>query len=116
MQSHYPAQFVRDMGCTVDEWLKWLSAALPEQHWQSGQTEARIPIDASWGDPDAPCATGQPSEPGHLCLRWEVLPARQIALMRIPRLRVVFDFQGLSEATRTRFMRRLDLFLQRGGG
>ena len=34
MQSQYPAQFVRDMGCTEHEWLTWLQAALPDHPWQ----------------------------------------------------------------------------------
>jgi hypothetical protein len=44
-----------------------------------------------------------------------VLPDRQIALMRIPRLAVSFRFEGVDAAHRARFM-RTDLHTQRGGG
>jgi len=39
-----------------------------------------------------------------------------IALARIPRLLVSFRFAGVDETTRYLFMKRFDLFMQRGGG
>lgn len=101
MQTHYPAQFARDMGCTEQEWLTWLQAALPHFAWHTAQGQAQVPL---------------AQEQGMLHLRWKTLPARQIALMRIPRLHVEFQFEGLSDDARTRFMRRFDLLTQRGGG
>ena len=101
MQSHYPAQFVREMGCTEQEWLTWLQAALPDHPWHAAQGQAEVPLGI---------------EQGVLHLQWKTLPPRQIALMRIPRLHVAFRFEGLSDEARTRFMRRLDLLTQRGGG
>jgi len=99
MQSQYPAQFVRDMGCTEHEWLTWLQAALPDHPWQVARGQAQVPI-----------------EGGFLHLSWQVLPPRQIALMRIPRLQVAFRFEDLSDEDRLHFMRRFDLLTQRGGG
>jgi hypothetical protein len=101
MQSHYPEQFVRDMGCTEPEWLTWLQAALPDHPWHQAQGQARVQLDDAQGV---------------LHLQWQTLPPRQIALMRIPRLQVAFRFEGVSDEARTRFMRRFDLMTQRGGG
>jgi hypothetical protein len=36
--------------------------------------------------------------------------------MRIPCLLVSFEFEGLTDAQRYTFMRRFDLYMQRGGG
>jgi hypothetical protein len=53
---------------------------------------------------------------GTLHLKWRPLPARQIALMRLPRLGVSFVFEGVDETQRQAFMRYFDLYTQRGGG
>ena len=54
---------------------------------------------------------------GRLQLAWQVLPARQIALARLPRLGVQFAFDAaIAEPTRQDFMRRFDLYMMRGGG
>lgn len=53
---------------------------------------------------------------GTLQLHWTVLPPRRIALLRLPRLQVVYQFDGVPDAVRTRFMKTFDLHLQRGGG
>jgi hypothetical protein len=49
-------------------------------------------------------------------LQWQVQPPRVIALIRLPVLRMHFQFQGLSADERYTFMRRFDLYTQRGGG
>jgi len=99
MQAWYAASFEREMGCTEAELLRWLpGAAAPHDPQVSGQA-ALIGIAA-----------------GRLSLRWSELPPRQIALMRMPRLAVSFDFEGVDEASRQRFMRHFDLYTQRGGG
>jgi len=51
-----------------------------------------------------------------LHLRWQVMPPRVIALMRMPVLRVNFEFEGLDADQRYVFMKRFDLYMQRGGG
>jgi hypothetical protein len=53
---------------------------------------------------------------GALGLKWQVGAPRVIALVRMPRLLVSFRFAGLDEGQRYAFMRRFDLYMQRGGG
>ncbi len=53
---------------------------------------------------------------GRMRVQWQDGAPRQIALMRIPRLLVSFQFEGLTDAQRYTFMRRFDLYMQRGGG
>jgi hypothetical protein len=53
---------------------------------------------------------------GRLRIEWRVQASRAIALMRIPRLWVRFEFVELTQEERYRFMRRFDLYMQRGGG
>ena len=99
MQAFYAASFDREMGCTEKEWLGWLPDAMgshPHQRVAQALT-ARI-------------------ESGQLILSWRVGEPRAIALARIPRLLVSFRFTGLDDAQRYRFMKRFDLYMQRGGG
>ena len=104
MQSHYPQRFQRDMGCTEAEWLGWLPAALGEHRWQCEGAQVQV-----WFSADD-------ADQGRLTIRWRAELPRTIALMAIPRLSVDFEFEGLDEAQRYRFMRRFDLYMQRGGG
>jgi hypothetical protein len=99
MQSSYAESFQRDMGCTEAEWLGWLPAAVGDRTWTLGTGQARVEVDL-----------------GQLQLRWQAMPPRVIALMRMPILRVDFAFTGLDEAQRYAFMKRFDLYMQRGGG
>ena len=88
------------MACTPQEWLTWLPAAIGEHPWQLAMDEANITLSSS----------------ARLTLRWEVLTPKRIALLRMPRLKVCFDFSGTDAAQRYRFMKRFDLYMQRGGG
>ncbi len=100
MQSHYEPSFQREMGCTEPEWRMWLPAALGDCPASVGPDSAEVCIDA-----------------GRLTLNWQVLPPLQIALLRMPRLAVRFRFDDrVDEARRYTFMRRFDLYMQRGGG
>ena len=99
MQTAYAEHFERDMGCTEAEWLGWLPAALGDCAWQRQGASVQVTI-----------------PPGHLVIRWEPMPPRVIALMRMPRLKVVFAFAGLDASQRYAFMKRFDLYMQRGGG
>ncbi len=99
VQSSYAEAFTRDMGCTEAEWLGWLPAAIGSNGWTREGSSARVDI-----------------PPGRLDLQWEVRPPRVIALMRMPVLRVSFRFDGLDAQARYAFMRRFDLYMQRGGG
>ena len=99
MQSFYPERFERDMGTTEGEWLTALPRALGDHAFELGTGQARVHL----GD-------------GHLQLQWRILPPRVIALLRLQRLAVSFEFEGVEEDVRQRFMKRFDLTMQRGGG
>ena len=99
MQSTYAERFEREMGCTQAEWLMWLPAAIGAHPWQRDGDSATIAI-----------------APGTLRLDWRVGEPRVIALIRLPRLHVKFSFEGLAAEQRFAFMRRFDLYMQRGGG
>jgi hypothetical protein len=93
-------RFEREYGCTEAEWLAWMP-------------------DATQGHPcsaPAPGALCVRLGAGALNLRWQVLAPRVIALVRLPRLRVHFEFTGVPPAERRAFMRLFDLHLLRGGG
>ena len=99
MQSSYAERFERDMGCTEAEWLGWLPAAVGACVWRREGSQADIEV-----------------PPGRLSVSWAPQPPRVIALMRMPVLRVHFTFAGLDAGQRYAFMRRFDLYMQRGGG
>ena len=87
------------MGCTEAEWLGWLPAAIGDRTWQRDGAHARVAL-----------------EPGSLQISWQPAPPRVLGQARIPRLLVCFSFDGLDEAQRYVFMKRFDLYMQRGGG
>ena len=99
VQSHYPERFERDMGYTEAEWLRSLPRAVAPHTLRLTPGQAHVAL-----------------EGGALHLQWTVLPPRQIALIRLPRLAVRFGFEGLDPGARQAFMRRFDLCMQRGGG
>ena len=99
MQAHYAERFERDMGCTEAEWLGWLPAALGDNAWQRDDASVQVVID-----------------PGALQLHWHAAPPRVLGQVRIPRLLVRFAFAGLGAGERYLFMKRFDLYMQRGGG
>lgn len=99
MQSSYDERFEREMGCTEAEWLRWLPDAVGENHWKLQTQSAGVRI----GD-------------GALGLKWQVGEPRVLGLAHIPRLHVQFRFAGVDEAARYTFMKRFDLYMQRGGG
>ena len=99
MQSSYPARFERDMGCTEQEWLGWLPAAMGDVLWQR----------------EVACVTAVLST-GRLIISWQIAEPRAIALVRIPRMLVRFVFVDVPDDERHRFMKRFDLYMQRGGG
>lgn len=99
MQSSYAEAFERDMGCTEAEWLGWLPRITGGRPWQREGARAHVTIAA-----------------GSLTLHWQVLPPRVIALIRLPVLRMHFQFEGVDADERHLFMRHFDLCTQRGGG
>lgn len=99
MQSFYPPRFEREMSCTEAEWLRWLPEAMGPNWRRRQQGAAAVRVDA-----------------GVLGLRWRVLAPRAIALISLPRLFVRFRFAGVDSVRRHAFMKRFDLYMQRGGG
>ncbi len=87
------------MGCTEVEWLGWLPAALGAHTWQQ----------------DGPCVQAGIGR-GSLRIDWQPAPPRLLGSARIPRLLVRFAFGGLNDSQRHAFMKRFDLYMQRGGG
>jgi len=87
------------MATTEAEWGLRLPLAIGEAPWQ--QDGARVQV-----------RLGE----GHLTITWHPLPVRQIALLRMARLGVRFEFEGVDADARLRFMQRFDLTMQRGGG
>lgn len=99
MQAFYPPTFEREVGCTEAEWLMWLPAAIGVRPSQRSGRALHVSIDD-----------------GTLVILWHELPPRQIALVRLPRLAVSFRFDGVADEVRHAFMKRFDLYMQRGGG
>jgi hypothetical protein len=99
MQSHYAAQFDREMGCTETEWLGWLPEAMGNVPWQQKPNSAHAQLGT-----------------GSLDISWQTGEPRRIALISMPRLLVKFRFEGLDDEQRYVFMKRFDLYMQRGGG
>ena len=99
MQSAYEESFAREMGCTEAEWLMWLPAAIGSAQWQREGSGVIVPIGR-----------------GQLSLDWCTGAPRVVASVRLPRLLVSFRFEGVDAPQRFAFMKRFDLYMQRGGG
>jgi hypothetical protein len=105
MQAHYAVTFERDMGgFTVETFQGYLPGAF-------------APAPLTWGTLDG--TSGQASvalASGQAHVTWHALPPRTIALMKMHRVHVGFDFTGVQEDERQRVMKRFDLVMLRGGG
>ena len=100
MQADYPADFQREQGFTERDWLRCLPGAVRDCTIDLSEPgQARVQIGS-----------------GQLLLRWQVMAPRQIAMMRMPRLVVHYQFDGVGDDDRARFMRYFDLYTMRGGG
>ena len=42
MQSYYPEQFERELGCTERDWLRWLPSAIGAHPYQLGEGQASV--------------------------------------------------------------------------
>jgi len=98
---HYTAAFDREQGFTAAEWCALLPRAVAPHAFQLSPA-------------DGTATVALPG--GQLRVRWQALPPRAIALMRMPRLAVQYRFDGVADDERVRFMQRFDLVTQRGGG
>lgn len=97
-----PPAFEREHGCTEGDWLRELPEAVGRHVLElAGPGRAEVLLEGG----------------GSLSLRWEVLPERQIALIRLPRMQVGYAFsEGVTAEARAQFMRLFDLRMRRGGG
>jgi hypothetical protein len=103
MQSFYEANFEREMGCSEREWLMWLPAAMGDVRWNLG-------TGALQAQPLADVDTAS------LHITWRTGEPRRIGMVTLPRLLVRFEFAAMDDAQRYTFMKRFDLYMQRGGG
>ena len=99
MQSFYAERFEREMGCTEHEWLGWLPNAMGSVPWSQTGDSASATLGA-----------------GSFTVTWRTGEPRRIGLASIPRMHMQFAFMGLDDAQRYTFMKRFDLYMQRGGG
>jgi len=99
MQSAYAEAFEREMACTEADWLRWLPQAIGAHEWRRDAASVVVGIGA-----------------GSLIIDWHVGEERVIAQIRLPRLRVRFRFGHVAAEERHAFMKRFDLYMQRGGG
>jgi hypothetical protein len=97
-----PAEFEREHGCTEVEWLRSLPGAVGAHHLTL-PTPGRAEVALQGG--------------GQLTVEWSVLPERQIALIRLPRMQVRYAFSPeVAGDARASFMMLFDLHMRRGGG
>ena len=110
MQASYSPAFEREMGCTEAEWVGWLPRALGDYASDLMPKPSVSVIDPAVSQLYI-CIDG-----GRLTLAWRPLEPRRLGLAVLPRLWVRFEFDGVDDGVRHRFMKRFDLYTQRGGG
>ena len=91
------------MGCTAAEFLGWLPRALPGAILELQSDSEAGRCRASFED-------------GHLLIEWQVLDPTQIAMLRVPRLKVYFTYSGFEDTRRQAVQTYFDRATQRGGG
>lgn len=102
MQAWYAPRFEREMGLTDSEFKRCLPEAFEPAVLQASN--------------DTPGSVSIPLGSGVARVSWRALPPRTIALMRMPRVHVSFDFAEIEDAERQRVLQRFDLVMLRGGG
>ena len=94
------ARFTREMGLTHAEFFRDLPAAIEHR-----DCEIR---DGVW--------IGMPVGRGRLQIELGPQQVRAIAALRLPFVRVSFEFVDVGDRAREQFMQRFDLYMRRGGG
>jgi hypothetical protein len=89
----------REMGCTREEFVRWLPGATRHAPMRVGADSASVKV----GDATIEIA-------------FIPAPPRRIALVSIPVLKVSFRFSGADARARLEFMAYFDLYTKRGGG
>ncbi len=98
-----PSTLVREMGCTMAEFARWLPGATHN-----------VPM-ASEADGDG-LRHRLAVAGGAVEIDLQPLAPRRIALLNLPVLRVTFRFIDLDPAERLAFLTRFDHYTRRGGG
>lgn len=98
-QAIAPFEFSWDMSISRGEFERCLPAAVGHVSYVTS------------GDVFAYCADGRAWR-----ITLEPLPDRVIALLRLPRHRVSFRFEGYDDAARAAWLERFQRHFQRGGG
>lgn len=94
-------QYQRLMGCTIDELIAWLPAA---SNYKLFNINQQLPSQIDFPEDGIKIVATQQK-------------SRQIALLVIPVLSVVFSFdQKWDKLSSEKFMKRFDMYTQRGGG
>ena len=89
----------REMGCTLEEFLRWLPGATRHAPMQVHADKALVHA----GDTTVEISYTQ-------------APPRRIALISMPVLQVSFRFSGADANAYREFMAYFDLYTKRGGG
>lgn len=91
--------FTRELGFSHAEFFRSLPAAIEHREYTVRENVVRLDF-----------------EQGSVCIELGPEEVRAIASLRLPSTKVKFTFSNLSQAERERFMRRFNLYFQRGGG
>ncbi|MCW8889600.1 MAG: hypothetical protein OQL20_02940 [Sedimenticola sp.] len=99
MSAVIPSEMSRDMGLTLDDFLRSLPSAIePLTHQRVGRVFTI------------------PHPEGSVVISLGETGERRIASLSLPVTPVRFQFTGLDETARSLFMQRFDRYFQRGGG
>jgi hypothetical protein len=89
----------REMGCTREEFMRWLPGATRRAPVRIDGDELVVSVDH-----------------GHVHISLRERAPRRLALLSLPVLSVRFRFAGLDEAARRGFLAHFDAYTRRGGG
>jgi hypothetical protein len=98
-----PALLQREMGCTMEEFARWMPGAT-----------RGAPIVSRRKGTSALHSISVPG--GSVEITVQVAPERRIAAMALPVLLVTFRFIDLDAPQRTEFLTHFDNYTRRGGG
>jgi hypothetical protein len=89
----------REMGCTREEFLRWLPGATRQAPMQMHADKAVVQVGNA-----------------RIEFTFTAAPPRRIARVSIPVLEVTFQFSGADASAYREFMAYFDLYTKRGGG
>jgi hypothetical protein len=98
-----PSPLVREMGCTLADFARWLPGATRHAPVVSQAAGEGMRHEVSVGG-------------GTIDIDLQPLPPRRIALFCLPVLQVTFRFNDLEQSERVAFLTHFDHYTRRGGG